>query len=147
MEKEFVPYEQALELNYLGFEEKCFGKYYYIREHKAYNSRKGEDVIFGDNNRIILRDTPYSHSYDENEITVCVAPLWQQAFKWILEKHSIYCLILPTITMDWTFKTMTVVSDMIEVPPYSHVHHTDYSTREEAELECLKRLIEMVKDK
>jgi hypothetical protein len=35
---------------------------------------------------------------------------------------------------------------MVEVPPYNHVHAIDYSTYEEAELACLKKLIEIVKD-
>ena len=32
MKKEFVPYEQALELKQLGFDEKCFAKYTVIPE-------------------------------------------------------------------------------------------------------------------
>jgi hypothetical protein len=49
--------------------------------------------------------------------------------------------------MAWTFKTMTVVQGMVEVPPYNHVGAYDYSSREEAELDCLKKLIEIVKQK
>ena len=89
MRKQFIPYEQALALKELGFEEKCFGKYYYIREHEVYDPRKREDFMFGDNNRIILRDNPCNYGYDANEITICVAPLWQQAFDWFREKHNI----------------------------------------------------------
>ena len=29
MEKEFIPYEQTLALKELGFDEPCFGKFYY----------------------------------------------------------------------------------------------------------------------
>ena len=135
MEKEFVPYEQALELKVLGFNEPCLALYW--NTGKFYTTAEYISVF----------STHQQNQLGDYNLDSTSAPMWQQAFKWILEKHSIYCLILPTITMDWTFKTMTVVSDMIDVPPYSHVHHTDYSTREEAELECLKRLIEMVKDK
>ena len=74
------------------------------------------------------------------------APLWQQAFEWLLKKHYLYGIIIPTITMHWTFKTMTVVDGMVGVPPYNHVHATDYSTYEEARLECLKELISLVKN-
>jgi len=63
----------------------------------------------------------------------------------LLDKHYLYGIVLPTLTMNWTFKTMTVVEDMVEVPPYIHVDANDYSTREDAELECLKKLIKMVK--
>lgn len=69
------------------------------------------------------------------------------AFRWFREKHNLYGIIIPTVTMNWTFKTMTAVIGMVEVPPYSHVDAYDYSSREEAEFECLKKLIELVKNK
>jgi len=65
----------------------------------------------------------------------------------LLDKHYLYGIVLPTLTMNWTFKTMTVVEGMLEVPPYIHVEANDYSAREDAELECLKKLIEIVKNK
>ena len=68
-------------------------------------------------------------------------------FRWLLEKHNLYAIIIPTVTMAWTFKTMTVVQGMVEVPPYNHVDAYDYSSREEAEQACLEKLIELVKNK
>lgn len=85
--------------------------------------------------------------FNEPSFGYPTAPLYQQAFRWLLKKHNLYGVIIPTITMHWTFKTMTVVDGMIEVPPYSYVHNTDYETFEEAELECLKKLIEILKNK
>ena len=49
--------------------------------------------------------------------------------------------------MNWTFKTMTVVEDIMEVPPYKHIDANDYKTYPEAELACLIKLIEIVKNK
>jgi len=67
MEKQFIPYKQALELKELGFDEECFGyydatnleKYEYINQINVKNS----DFIFG-----------------------MTAILWQQAFDFILNE-------------------------------------------------------------
>jgi hypothetical protein len=138
MKKEFVPCEQASALKELGFKEKCFGKYYYIIEHEVYDSRKGEDRKFGDNNRIILRDTPYSHSYDENEVTVCVAPIWQQAFKWFREKYK----------YSYFIKEATKGKYRFHIEKFDEKYYnSEILSYEDAELGCLKKLIEIVKNK
>jgi hypothetical protein len=137
MNKEFIPYEQALELKELGFDEPCFGFYTYKGEIRRYTNFDGElnDFQSIKNSHIKMGDD------------WCTALTFSQAFRWLLEKHNLYGIIIPTVTMAWTFKTMTVVIGMVEVPPYSHVDAYDYSSREEAELECLKKLIELVKNK
>lgn len=127
IEQEFIPYEQALALKELGFNEPCLS---------FYNDKK-EIVIASEN------DFKASFAFDNNN--PILSPLYQQAFSWLLKEHSLYAVIIPTITMHWTFKTMTVVEGMIEVPPYNHVEAIDYSTYREAELECIKKLIEICK--
>jgi hypothetical protein len=124
MNKDFVPYEQSLSLRELGFNEPCI-KYFWT------------DGMFAKN-----YENPFNHNKRNNTIS---APLYQQAFHWLLEKHNLYGIIIPTVTMAWTFKTMTIAQGMVEVPPYNHVEAYDYNSREEAELECLKKLIELVK--
>lgn len=69
------------------------------------------------------------------------------AFRWFREKHNLYVVIIPTVTMYWTFKTMTIVEGIVEVPPYNHVDGNDYPTYEEAELEGIKYLISILKYK
>jgi len=135
MDKEFVPCEQALALiKELGFNEPCFGSYVKLTETQT--AFFMNDVVSE-----IDIETPL------HESLITKAPLYQQAFRWLLEKHNLYGIIIPTVTMAWTFKTMTIVQGMVEVPPYNHVDSCDYSSREEAELACLKKLIEIVKQK
>jgi hypothetical protein len=124
MTQEFIPYEQALALKELGFDEPCVGYY--------------------ENDVLILC---YDSKQDYELLLNYAAPLYQQAFRWLLDKYYLYGIVLPTLTMNWTFKTMTVIEGMVEVPPYIHVDANDYSTREDAELECLKKLIEIIKQK
>jgi hypothetical protein len=126
MTKEFVNYEQALALKELGFDEPCFGLFDNIEPNEFYQVHSHASMGTG---------------------TFIKAPLYDQAFRWLLEKHYLYAIIIPTVTMHWTFKTTTVVEGMVEVPPYSHVDAYDYSRREEAEQACLVKLIEIVKNK
>jgi len=133
MDKEFVPYEQTLELKELGFDEPCFGYYEDNNLTITFPSTSENGWKWVGNSIIPSKNTK--------------APLYQQSFRWLLEKHHLYGIVIPTVTMDWTFKTMTIAQGMVEVPPYNHIDAYDYSSREEAELACLKKLIEIVKQK
>jgi hypothetical protein len=120
MEKEFVPYELALELKQLGFDEKCFSFY-----------DKYED----------LYESEGYYSYKDN---VCsdevVAPLYQQAFRWFREKYKVRFFIESGMSSNWGefFKVIF---------PDGEQRGMSYITYEEAELACLKKLIEIVKEK
>jgi hypothetical protein len=74
------------------------------------------------------RTDGYTHADQE-----CSAPLYQQAFRWFREKHGYYYPIHRT-----TNNTNQV---LYSIGPYAG----DYFTYEEAELACLKNLIEIVK--
>lgn len=130
MKNEFVSYEVALKLKELGFDEPCLCAY--DKNEMLYHSHK-TDKLF-----TIL---------NSNLSNQCSAPLYQQIFRWFREKHNLYAVIIPTITMYWTFKTMTVVEGIVEVAPYNHVDGNDYPTYEEAELEGIKYLISILKNK
>ena len=65
-DKEFIPYEQALALKELGFDEPCFGRYWH------------EDF------KIINIDKQF-----EKPDYVCLAPLYQQAVRWFRENHEL----------------------------------------------------------
>ena len=132
MEKEFVSYQIALALKELGFNEPCFTYYY---------------DISGELRKNISVDIHNGWTYFPNIKLITLAPTFSQAFRWFLKKHKLYAVIIPTITMHWTYLTMTVVENMIEVPPYKNVKAYDYSIKEEAELECLLKMIEIVKNK
>ena len=131
MEKEFLPLDRALKLKEFGFDESCFGYHYTLN---------GKDWKFTD-----------THKYHEiDDILVIganftvLAPTFSKAFDWLLDKHSLYAIVIPTVTMHWTFKTLTVVQGMVEVPPYEHVDAYDYSTKKVAELAALDALLEML---
>ena len=117
MENQFIPYEQALELKALGFNEGCIA---------SYTETLRFDVLEQNG---IMWHTVTNEKLKEYE-KACTAPLYQQAFRWFREKYNLHHCIMKM--HDYFFdKTLRI--------------HTE--TYEEAELACLKKLIEIVKNK
>ena len=121
MEKEFVPYQQALELKELGFDEPCFGKFYHNHLeiggswlNSEFNKDKKDGNIFTS------------------------APLYQQVFKWFREKHSLFHSIDP---LGYNM-CLGLVGQLGKLKP---CNVPNYGIYEEAELECIKELIKIVK--
>jgi hypothetical protein len=120
MENLFIPYEQALIIKELGFDEPCFG--IWERNDKLWfkNYVKGVDFIPEDN---------------------ILAPLYQQAFRWFREKKYQAEILWRGDFGDFCWKIGRFEQG-------SHFFSDDgFKTYEEAELECLKKLIEIVKNK
>lgn len=126
MNKEFVPYEEALALKELGFDEPCFG--YYLCKNSAF----GVELELTTNWIDLL---PYDSSS-------CKAPLFQQAFRWFREKYD----MSHSIDKDWDNGHLLGYEYMISEQEGVTGSKT-YPTYEEAELVCLKKLIQIVKEK
>ena len=121
MEKEFVPYNLALELKELGFFEECLG--FYIWQSWNNNSRLE-----------IGNDGEYT-------CETIKAPLWQQAFRFFREKYGLHYIICKNIQMDgYGYR------EVILIPYMEENENTIFKTYEEAELECLVKLIEIAKE-
>lgn len=73
---EFVPYEESLALKELGFDEPCFKKYI---AGCLWNSPTTSEIY----------ENIHSNSSD------CLAPLYQQAFRWLYQKLDIEKGIMP----------------------------------------------------
>ena len=114
MNKEFIPYEQALELKELGFE--CYNIGWYI----------------------IIDEKPQL-TFQNYSNHLC-APLYQQAFRWFREKfESTIHIYQYQDTQRWDFDVYD------NIPEEKDFGNPSYDTYEEAELECLKKLIEIAK--
>jgi len=128
MNKEFVPYEEALALKDLGFDEPCFGGYYENIEDEKY-------LALFDLNKL---ETEVSVLNGNDDI---LAPLYQQVFRWFRNKgFGINIYSKDSKNIDWYF--------LIERPIGGRDSSDNVlKSYEEAELECLKKLIEIVKAK
>ena len=140
MEKEFVPYQEALELKQLGFDEPCFGKWLSSLQSnwKDYELilEMGMNEEFEDNRNVYLLQE------------ACSAPTYSQAFRWFREVHNLNSWV----TKEHKYKQPFCWYIQDNYSKYDSdfmtdgVHYNTYfKTYEDAELECLQKLIELVK--
>ena len=131
--KEFVPYELAVKLKTLGFDEECF----------SYYDLNNKPNFFGADG---LMDT---HCVQVNR------PTFSQVFRWFRENHNVRQNIMDFIDdevgIEWDYEIATIGTDLDENGNYKPLieYSTDdenrkFKTYEEAELDCLTKLIEIV---
>jgi len=118
MEKEFVPYELALRMKRLGFDERTLRAYY----------KESEQLL----------DIGSGNMYDTK------APLYQQAFRWFREKYGLW--FRPDYYDE--LKEYDFQGSIHKLGKYNAIADIgNHETPEEAELACLKKLIEIVEEK
>jgi len=126
MEKEFVSYELSLALKGIGYESPSpIGGY-----------RGGAVFYYERSSELFYDGLPmYSSSYHKGQI---IAPTYSQAFRFFREKYSLYTNITKyNDENDTQDKFYYYISD--------GYMREEFNTYEEAELACLKNLIEIVK--
>ena len=130
IEKEFVSYEIALALKELGFEEPCFAFYGLSRDdYKTIRLSIFQNL-----------KTDYLPDVHHLDVT-CDAPLYQQAFMFFREKYGLHYIICKNIQMDgYGYR------EVILIPYMEENENTIFKTYEEAEVECLVKLIEIAKE-
>lgn len=124
MNKEFIPYEESLSLMRLGFD---------YEEYARYGERDGSVIL-------CRKGMLCGGSFN----SICTAPLYQQAFRWLRNKHNLTHQIFRD--GGWYLMSIADISNEDnEAPEYNSIGAKD--KYEDAELACLKRLIEIVKQK
>jgi len=133
MKEEFVPYELALRLKNIGFNEDCFFAYREDSPGKInlYNATTGPE------------------GYCNSEGADIAAPLYQQAFDWLREEHGIW------VTFEYD-DCDCVEADICWYvgkcfrygigPLFLTNELGDFKTYKEAQDACLEKLIEIVKN-
>jgi hypothetical protein len=122
MKNEFIPYEQALALKELGFDEPCFGEY------RQWDGGKPYLQLYQDLDGCSTDPADYEYT------TECIAPTYSQAFRWFREKYGL-CLVIKPIDD----KKLDLGYNLLKNGLIINAH----LTHEEAELACLKKLIEL----
>ena len=141
MEKEFVLYPEALELKQLGFDEPCFGRF------DGRGKNKGK----------IWYEMPNT-GQDSIPVGDVLAPTYSQAFRWFREKYGYDCSFEDELVYDdddkeiemWHFfiyKTKQASDKKMTFCSNDYGTYVESFCREEAELACLRKLIEIVKNK
>jgi hypothetical protein len=150
LEKEFVPHQESLELKELGFDEPCLTYYF---SDGAFNDAAEEDNTLYPGDPRFYSDTNSSLAeYCENELKykAISAPTFSQAFRFFREKYDLHQDI-STFVWDYDkeqlgFSLRTYLNPL-NTTTEKKVHPEVYETYEEAELECLRKLIEIAKNK
>ena len=120
MEKEFVPYQEAFKLKELGFNELC--GYYVDKDNESY---------------IYNFESHPDEFIEWCGVNVIPTPTFSQAFRWFREKYG----FLSYVDMDnYSFYRYTIYKG-------KGISEAPYKTYEEAELACLIKLIEIVKER
>jgi hypothetical protein len=124
MEKEFVTYEQALELKELGFNEPCFGWWFV-----------DEKMLFIEKSKKSTSDN------------ILQAPLKQQVFRWFRDNHNLFgCIDLQSSNPShWYVRVDNIIEN--DFVYHSEDYRIKYKTYEKAEDACINKLIELVKTK
>lgn len=123
METQFVPHIESISLKELGFNEPCLS---------FYSNRSNYSILSACNthndNQFSTCTNQQLKNYTSDEY--CSAALYQQAFKWFRENHKLYHAI--------EFK---------HSKHYGYIQNSDFTiwcdTYEEAQLACLKKLIDL----
>ena len=125
MNNEFVPYDIALAMKELEFDEPCF--YVWNIDTKELFSSNSTDINGQPTNLDLMGNVSIT------------APLYQQAFSWFREKYNLDSYILPL--EDRHNPGIIGYQYKIHIP---YIHKGLWGTYEEAELACLRKLIEIV---
>lgn len=127
MEKEFIPYQQALALKNLGYDWPCLS-WYNLEQNRVMGSGEYDN-----------EGQYYKH---------VGLPLYQQVFRWFRERHKLFMLMQVGQHngehQTFYFNVFKFGKNLYKSKFRSK---TGVYTYEEAELACLKKLIEIVKEK
>lgn len=126
MEKEFVPYEVALRLKALGFDEPCFGCYLEFDEFLNIELIKNQNSFHGQ---------------------IASAPTYSQVFRWFRDNYGLSGWVNESFVRDDRQGVISVKSEKgleyISTPRITII----FKIYEEAELACLEKLLEIVESK
>ena len=143
MNEDFIPYEEAIALRDLGFDEMCFGWW----ELQLPNHKQLWTDNFGKNSESWLGK---SH---------CAAPMFSQVNRWFQENHGLRFEVMvqagqhgkdttPKVSGFWVslrFK-QSVYNDDRDIFSWRGRDKTGFESEREANIYCVKELIKIVKE-
>ena len=118
IEKEFIPYELALELKQLRFNEPCLASYYH--------AGKRLDIC---------------EYINHGEYTI-LSPTFSQAFRWFRNNYKLNAQIA---FCEYSILSENSWKYTLNNPTNIQIWNGKFSTYEEAELACLRNLIKIAK--
>lgn len=140
MEKEFIPYEIALTLKELGFDGDCFAIWSGFDEINF--SVTDKPKLYSSKFKIDNTQSATFYINDFKSLSHRVAaPTFSQAFRWFREKYKLEYHIKSEMIGYYTYIVDRNINKTLSLK------NNIFQTYEKAELECLKKLIELCKNK
>jgi len=152
LESEFIPYPLALRLKELGFDEPCIAYYSILEiqrigEHNLHYTQRGKEILRENDWSWVYRNFPkfrkylkaehcYKYSTNSSKL-IASAPTYSQAFRWFRENYP-----------DLDFGFAKIYNGTNNYHYHINLEWEFFEgTYEEAELDCIKKLIEIVEEK
>lgn len=146
MEELFVPYDESVMLKELGFNEPCLARYSLgleefnfkqLQFHVNYSQQYDIGAIIPiENNFFPIRKRNSDYGY------IPTAPLFVEAFKWFKDKYDLRVSFPSDSPVNYSYVIAT------SNKKFENCEFDDgyclFKTQEEAELECLRKLIKLV---
>jgi len=164
MNKEFIPYTEALALKALGFDEPCLAYYSILEiqrigEHNLHYTQRGKEILRENDWSWVYRNFPkfrkylkaehcYKYSTNSSKL-IASAPTYSQCFRWFRKNFGLFSSEVYDRGLD-NGKLPIIHSysfRILNLNNFKDFYGDTFKTYEEAELECLKKLIEIVENK
>jgi hypothetical protein len=136
MKKEFLSYEMALELKKLGFDEPCIGNYRKVQVTDAKTGDSSESIIYLDVMHFTINFNENNKETDASALT------FHQAFRWFREKYNFHSNIKCVNTVYNNHFRFEIDSNGETLACTNKIE-----SYEKAELRCLQKMIETIKNK
>lgn len=131
IKQHFLPYEEALALKELGFNQPTFAYYQYSEFYKELCRLREIQGWLYDNN--------IKQPETEKD---CLSPTFKQAFQFFREKYNLQAIISYT---EYAIKSYNAFKYTLSIPTNLLVWEGEYKTYEEAQLACIQKLIKLAK--
>jgi hypothetical protein len=140
IENIFVPYQIALDMRSIGFDEPCLASW-------IYKTKERIPTLYGCGALLFKTDGLITN---QTEDIICSAPTFSQAFRWFRENGYYHQIEIRSgkhpLKAKYTFSIYG--KDFYDEYPKEYAWIDDFpvfKTYEEAEFECIKELIKIVK--
>lgn len=135
MKDQFVPYELAVKLKELGFDEECFGCSY----RDTPDQKSSLNIYFA--------KQPINNSSLKEDKGIAL-PLWQQAFDWFREKHNLDSYVRKITYREWKLEINYILQNDSKEEWEKYKKFQDYKEAyEEARKACLEELIKILEER
>lgn len=146
MKNLFIPYNEAMALKKLGFDELCLG--YYHDENKFFFTMPSMDkkfIPFYNINSKCGQYLSFIFAKKSTKAKVCMAPTYVQAFDFFKEQFKLTShvdLLSINHLGEEFYYNIVNFADFIDESTTMKIH--GFKTKEEAELACLQKLIQFL---